>query len=64
ANGADSPSVTPVKPRLGLFGDVYSPQHLNLTPKTKTKKLFKHLRNESLILYAPEEITEVGDKCR
>lgn len=35
-NGADS-SLTPVKPRLGRFLDVYSPEHLNITPKPVSK---------------------------
>lgn len=29
----DTPGKTPVKPRLGKFVDVYSPEHLNLTPR-------------------------------
>lgn len=29
----DSSSLTPVKPRLGRFVDVYSPEHLNIIPR-------------------------------
>ncbi|RVE43908.1 hypothetical protein evm_011419 [Chilo suppressalis] len=62
---AESPSCTPAKPRLGKFVDVYSPQHLNLTPNNKQKLDFG-LRDESPDLYTPDKNSERRDdfKCR
>ncbi|CAB3239719.1 unnamed protein product [Arctia plantaginis] len=61
--GADS-SLTPVKPRLGRFLDVYSPEHLNITPKPKSKLIFAETRNASPNLLTPEKFSEVEFKCR
>ncbi|XP_047029106.1 PAS domain-containing serine/threonine-protein kinase [Helicoverpa zea] len=61
---ADSSSLTPVKPRLGRFVDVYSPEHLNITPRPKPKLTFTEARDDSPNLHTPEKYTEVDFKCR
>ncbi|CAH0592247.1 unnamed protein product [Chrysodeixis includens] len=62
---SDSSSLTPVKPRLGRFVDVYSPEHLNITPRPKPKLCFTEARDESPnLLLTPEKYTEVEFKCR
>ncbi|CAH0767461.1 unnamed protein product [Diatraea saccharalis] len=64
-DAAETPDCTPAKLRLGKFGDVYSPEHLNLTPKNKQKLAFD-LRNEGSGLYTPEKYTAIPNdyKCR
>ncbi|KAH9631544.1 hypothetical protein HF086_004705 [Spodoptera exigua] len=61
---ADSSSLTPVKPRLGRFVDVYSPEHLNITPRPKPKLKFTEARDESPNFVTPEKYIEVDFKCR
>lgn len=61
---ADSSSLTPLKPRLGRFVDVYSPEHLNLTPKPKSRLCFPSIRDANPNLGTPEKLTEVDIKCR
>ncbi|XP_022821337.1 PAS domain-containing serine/threonine-protein kinase-like [Spodoptera litura] len=61
---ADSSSLTPVKPRLGRFVDVYSPEHLNITPRPKPKLTFTEARDESPNFITPEKYIEVDFKCR
>ncbi|XP_063827723.1 PAS domain-containing serine/threonine-protein kinase [Ostrinia nubilalis] len=60
----DTPGWTPVKPRLGRFVDVYSPEHLNLTPRNKPKFDINELRNESPCQYTPEKYPEIDYRCR
>ncbi|XP_053615608.1 PAS domain-containing serine/threonine-protein kinase [Plodia interpunctella] len=65
-NLADTSELTPVKPRLGRFVDVYSPEHLNLTPRPSIvpKLDLNDLRNESLNCLTPEKYSETDYKCR
>ncbi|XP_050554968.1 PAS domain-containing serine/threonine-protein kinase [Spodoptera frugiperda] len=63
-SAADSSSLTPVKPRLGRFVDVYSPEHLNITPRPKPKLTFTEARDESPNFITPEKYIEVDFKCR
>ncbi|XP_050342738.1 PAS domain-containing serine/threonine-protein kinase [Nymphalis io] len=57
--------LTPVKPRLGRFLDVYSPEHLNLTPKDKRKLTLAAVTNENInSLLTPEKHLIINDKCR
>ncbi|XP_031768886.2 PAS domain-containing serine/threonine-protein kinase isoform X1 [Galleria mellonella] len=63
-NVADTSNLTPVKPKLGKFIDVYSPEHLNLTPKAANKLSFNDLRNECPNLFTPEKCSKNNFKCR
>ncbi|XP_037867078.1 PAS domain-containing serine/threonine-protein kinase [Bombyx mori] len=64
SNLTDSSILTPVKPRLGRFVDVYSPEHLNLTPKPKSKYTFHRLRHDSPNLHSPHQYLETDYICR
>ncbi|CAH2215627.1 jg2136, partial [Pararge aegeria aegeria] len=56
--------LTPQKPRLGRFLDIYSPEHLNLTPKPKDKLAFNKLTNDNPNILTPEPYSNTNDKCR
>ncbi|CAH2050069.1 unnamed protein product, partial [Iphiclides podalirius] len=60
----DSPTVTPVKPRLGRFFDVYSPEHLNLTPKPQACHGLTEVTKESHNFLTPHKASEYDNKCR
>ncbi|KAG7310767.1 hypothetical protein JYU34_003578 [Plutella xylostella] len=61
----DSSNVTPTKPRLGKFLDVYSPQHLNLTPKPGGRNLgFKGTSDCKQSLFTPDKVAQVDYRCR
>ncbi|CAK1601725.1 unnamed protein product [Parnassius mnemosyne] len=60
----DTPNLTPVKPRLGRFVDVYSPEHLNLTPKTKPQLGFAEITNENHNFLTPAKTLQYDNKCR
>ncbi|CAK1544486.1 unnamed protein product [Leptosia nina] len=59
----NTPSVTPIKPRLGRFVDVYSPEHLNLTPKTKPQ-FGTPITNEKHKFSTPKASSNIDKKCR
>ncbi|KAJ0182722.1 hypothetical protein K1T71_002091 [Dendrolimus kikuchii] len=61
---ANTPDTTPVKPKLGRFVDVYSPEHLNITPRPKQKYCFTTVGKENLNIYTPDKFNEVDIKCR
>ncbi|XP_013149578.1 PREDICTED: PAS domain-containing serine/threonine-protein kinase [Papilio polytes] len=54
----DTPIVTPVKPRLGKFFDIYSPEHLNLTPKITKRFHFNGVSNEIENFVTPEKASK------
>ncbi|CAH0724620.1 unnamed protein product, partial [Brenthis ino] len=61
----ESSEFTPVKPRLGRFLDIYSPEHLNLTPKPHPRLVFNQLTNDNQNkLLTPETHLDINNKCR
>ncbi|XP_026319661.1 PAS domain-containing serine/threonine-protein kinase [Hyposmocoma kahamanoa] len=60
----DTSILTPIKPRLGQFGDVYSPEHLNLTPRPRNKISLSEVGNENQNYFTPNKLTEFDYKCR
>ncbi|XP_041975737.1 PAS domain-containing serine/threonine-protein kinase [Aricia agestis] len=61
---ADTSGFTPIKPRLGKFFDVYSPEHLNLTPKPRPNNNLYELSNEKRLQLTPEPCFDKTNKCR
>ncbi|KPI91804.1 PAS domain-containing serine/threonine-protein kinase [Papilio xuthus] len=60
----DTPIVTPVKPRLGKFFDVYSPEHLNLSPKITKGFHFNGVSNEIEKFVTPEKASKYDNIWR
>ncbi|XP_063548888.1 PAS domain-containing serine/threonine-protein kinase [Cydia strobilella] len=61
---ADFGILSPVIPKLRRFGGVYSPEHLNLTPRPRATADFKEHWYENQNLHTPEKLPEVEIKCR
>ncbi|XP_050680592.1 PAS domain-containing serine/threonine-protein kinase [Leptidea sinapis] len=59
--GADVSYLSPIKPKLRRFVDIYSPQHLNKTPKHRQQYL--GLTNENRY-NTPEKCIDVDNRCR
>ncbi|XP_068626475.1 PAS domain-containing serine/threonine-protein kinase [Battus philenor] len=60
---AYTPTVTPVKPRLGRFFDIYSPEHLNLTPRPKARLGFVEVTQKNNF-HTPDKLLKHDYKCR
>ncbi|VVC89278.1 unnamed protein product [Leptidea sinapis] len=58
---ADVSYLSPIKPKLRRFVDIYSPQHLNKTPKHRQQYL--GLTNENRY-NTPEKCIDVDNRCR
>ncbi|XP_061385658.1 PAS domain-containing serine/threonine-protein kinase isoform X2 [Danaus plexippus] len=58
----DSLGFTPIKPRLRRFVDVYSPEHLNLTPKPKQK--LDLVSNVGKLYSTPDKPLSIDKECR
>ncbi|CAG4983691.1 unnamed protein product [Colias eurytheme] len=60
----DCSSLTPLKPRLRRFVDIYSPEHLNLSPKPKPQFSAAVIVNENRDFFTPVKCLDIDNKCR